>query len=329
MADGITPDATPSEPTKPEQSTGGGNLAAGGAQEAPKETKPVEVDEFEEFLKKKPFTFKTKDGKTVNISNRKELEHQAARGLGGDKTHQENKRLQAELAERDAFLKRLDDPKQAREIFRKAYGADWRKMAEEESLSAFEEDEKMKGIPPEMRARLEEAQRLKEKNAELENRQQESARQQQQREQQAQVAKIRAEVLEVGGAALVKAGFTKNPPASVINRLGAYMAEALDAGEELGDVPPEIIAEGIKRDMQEEHRMLVDSYVKAGDGAGLVAWLGEDVVKVLRKFDLARLRGAAAGQPAPSQPTNGIGRPRETTPPEASREALKKVWGAL
>lgn len=325
MADGTTP-AVPAEPSKPDakepQSLGGGNLAAGGVADAPEKVEPVvEVDEYEELLKKKPLTLKTREGKEVKIGSRKELEHHTLRGLGGGKVYEENKSLKAQLAENEAFLKRLDDPKQAREIFRKAYGPEWRKMAESESLEAFEEEERLKGIPADVRARLEEAKSLKAERDELAAERADNQRRQADGEQQAKMQKLRKEILDVGGPALVKAGFGPKPPASVINRLGSYMAEALEMEEEgLGSTSPEIVAEAIKRDMQEEHRALTESLVKAGDGAGLVAWLGEGVINVLRKYDLGRLRGAGASPSRPAAPV--------VAAPE-SRGDAKKFWGAL
>ena len=322
MADGTAPAATPA-PSKPEatdkpQSEGGSNLAAGGATD---KAPVVEVDEYEELLKKKPLVIKTRDGKEVRLGSRKELEHHAARGLGGDKTYQENKRLTAELAERDAFLKKLDDPEQAKAIFRKAYGKDWRKIVESEALQDFEEEERMKGIPPEIRAKLEEAKQFKAERDQMAQEREAQAQQRAQAEQQAQIRKIQKEILDVGGPALVKAGFGPKPPASVINRLGKYMAEAIEMeGEGLGETPPEIIAEAVKRDMQEEHRALTESFVKAGDGAGLVAWLGEGVISVLRKYDLGRLRGAGASAAKPAA--------APAAAPETRTDA-KKFWGAI
>ena len=78
MADGsTTTPAAPAEkadetPKDAAQSQGGGNLAAGGVKEASEAKPPPEVDDFEELLKKKPFTLKSKDGKETRITSRKE-----------------------------------------------------------------------------------------------------------------------------------------------------------------------------------------------------------------------------------------------------------------
>ncbi len=320
MADGspaIVPSAT--VPPHVEAPPAAPKASAPKAVASPAPAAPVvEADPFEELLKSKPISIKNKAGKSVEIKDRKALEHYLNKGFGSHEAHEKANRLEAEVKSRDEVLRKLEaGDDMSVEMLRKALGPKWKQIVQQEALRDFDEEERMKGIPPHIRQKLEEADRLKADRAEQDQRQQWEQSQRAKQQQDQQLTELQQEVARIGIPALQKLGFPSAPPAIVLSRLAGYMSVNLDLAAEKGlpELPVEVLVEELKKDMQGEYKPFLDSYVQAKDFDGAVKWLGEDFVNFIRRGDLARLRGGGA---APAE--------RAPAAPASTKEDPSKFW---
>lgn len=261
----------------------------------------VELDPIDELLKSKPYVVKNKAGKEVTIRDRKTLDHYTSKAFGANEAFDRATNLEQKVQQQEEILRRIEAGDEgAVDMLRKALGPKWRSIVEKEALRDFEEEERMKGIPPHIRERLEEAKRLKAEKEDRDAVDQRAQRTKQQSDERAQLAAVHEDVKRIGIPALQKVGFPSNPPAPVIFRLANYMAENIDLARERGidALPVEVVAEALKEDMQAEYKAIANRFISAGDFDGAVKWLGDDFINFMRRSDLARLR--QGGNPAPA-----------------------------
>lgn len=145
-----------------------------------------------------------------------------------------------------------------------------------------------------------------------------------QRQEEAQLEQLTQQHLDsLAGqfvAALEKSGMPAQSAPFAVKRLAAVWERnmELDAEDRL---TPDECANIVREDFRAEHKSLTETL----DGQGLVEWLGEEAVKKIRRFDLARLK-SRNGQPAQPQQRPGMAPQRtETTKKSLSRDE----WEAL
>lgn len=278
------------------------NGAPAKAAAAPPPVAPVvEVDPIDELLKSKPYVVKNKAGKEVTIRDRKTLDHYTSKAFGANEAFDRSTKLEQELRQREDILRRIEAGDDGSvEMLRKALGPKWRSIVEKEALRDFEEEERMKGVPPHIRERLEEAKRLKAEKEDRDAVDQRAQWEKKQADERQQLAAVHEDVKRIGIPALQKVGFPSNPPAPVIFRLASYMGENIDLARERGieALPVEVVAEALKEDMQAEYKAIANGFISTGDFDGAVKWLGDDFINFMRRSDLARLR--QGGNPAPA-----------------------------
>ena len=220
----------------------------------------------------------------------------------------------------DAFMEQLQaDPMAV--LNDKRIPLDRRKLAEEwlaQELEAELED------PRDRKLREYEAR----DQQELERAQQEemtAKEQQEQAEFQKTVEKRKTEIQETLSKAMEATSLSKHPEtaASTLREMALYMRAASEAGAE---VSPEALVQHV------EGKRFKEMYSVAQDleGEDLISFLGDDVVKKIRKADLARLKGST--KPQPKQTSFASSEPKgkakhSMTPWEAKEHANKMLFG--
>jgi hypothetical protein len=97
-------------------------------------------------------------------------------------------------------------------------------------------------------------------------------------------------------------GIPESSAAWGVRRMAALMEKAEDL--EL-DLSPDELAQVVREDFLNEHRALS----AAMDGKALVEWLGDEAVKKLRAYDLARLKERQGGGKLPHPATPAVAPP--------------------
>lgn len=319
MSDGIVASpVVPPQAAVPVQAPGQPPAVAKPAAAPPVE-KPVDVDPYEELLKSKPLSLKNKAGKSVTITDRKSLEHYINKGWSAGEVAEQKNRLETENKSYRELLEKLESGDDVSvDMLRKGFGPKWKQIVQKEALRDFEEEERMKDIPPHIREKLDEAARLREEKATRDANDAHQKATQAQREQQHQLEQLQEEVKRIGIPVLQKLGFPSNPPPGLINKLAGYMSENIELARERGvaELPIEMVADALREDMQAEGKAMVSKFMETKDFDGAVKWLGEDFINFMRRGDLARLRGA--GNPPPP----GAGAP----PPPPAGPPKKDFW---
>lgn len=187
-------------------------------------------------------------------------------------------------AEVEAKLSRLKaDPFGAlREL-----GVDPRSLSEQEILRAIEE-EKERALPPEERAIRERARKADEYERQLKERE-EKARA---AEEDAEVEHHRQQFDSLFTEALVATGLPKTSARRVMHHVAAVYAAAERAGEQVD--PADAAAHAVESLRAEQRALIQGMSVEE-----VHAWLGEDVMRAVRKHDLERYRAQRSGGAVP------------------------------
>lgn len=245
--------------------------------------KPTEPD-IASLLKGKPLTVKRRDGREERIDSVDRLNHLLSKGFGAETEISAARKAQEEARayrEREERLRK--DP---RGTLRELLGEqEFRQLAEQEALEAYENELKLKGVPAHVQKELMEAKALKQEAERLKAEKAQQQEQEQLRQREAEANAAREYMMDVGVRALQAVGFAEKPPVSTIMRMAPYLAEAMDMGVA---EPEKTAALLLKEDMTKEFVNVAKSYVDAKDGAGLTAMLGDEVVKLLLRHRLTQ-----------------------------------------
>ena len=221
------------------------------------------------------------------------------------------RRLQMEMAAEERFKQASEQSKLVQQfvdtlksdpmsiLTNPELGINFRELAEDYLSKQIQREM----LPPEQRELedLREFKRSQEEQRQLAEQEQLSAGQQRQlQEQQARITKDYDTKLT---AALEKADISKTPEA--VKKVVEVLRNAVANGYDMDmETAVDIAKESMSTDLV--------TYTRNLEGDRLVKFLGEDVVKKLRKHDLARLKAMQqSNQPAPQQISNPPSQPRE------------------
>lgn len=301
MADTPAVPVVPAAPAAPPAPAAGGKPgdAAPAAPAKPGEKAPETPAE----VKKRKYKV---DGQDFEVEESK-LDELVQKGLGADKRFKEaaKYREQAEMLV-DLLGKK---PMALLEKAAKENGTDLRKMLEDYLWENFF---KLEGMKPEERQAEENRRKLAELEAEKKERQTAEERARTQKLQEHYRGEFERDIM----SALDAGGIPRTP--RTVGRMAYYMAEGLKQGVKLSakDVAPLV-----QEDYQSDFR---DMFGKATPDL-LAKILGDEGLKKLRDFEMARLGAQGGGNPPPPPPPPaGDDKPNETLTKEQWRERLNK-----
>lgn len=223
----------------------------------------------------------------------------------------EKQKVARERKEHEEAVKKFKaDPKGF--LSDKANGFDRLAIAQQimrEEIAASLEDPKDRAL----REREEELNKYKQRDEEEQTKTQQAQR-------QAVIQKRAAEMEVTLGKAMELTPFAKDPAtqSAVLREMALYLRACKAAGE--SDVSPEDIVAHLSNRRTSEYKSVVSKH----KGQELIDFLGEDVVKELRKADLANLRkGREAPETVSKEQWNGRGtEKRDDSRPMSTRDAI-------
>lgn len=166
-------------------------------------------------------------------------------------------------------------------------GVDPRTLSEQEILRAIEE-EKERALPPEERALRERARKADEYERQLKERE-EAAKAE---AENAEVERHKEEFANLFTQAMEATGLPKSSARRVMHYTAQVYAAAEKAGEQVD--PHDAAAYAVENIRAEQRAIIQGMSVEE-----LHAWLGEDVMKAVRKHDLERYRAQRTGGAVP------------------------------
>jgi hypothetical protein len=267
--------------------------------EATKPEAPKEPDldaQLAAALKAKGLKLKAK-GKELPVDSLDKLLHYANKAFGGENSFEEANKLREEYEPIRGLLEQAKTNPRA--VVERLLGAQVsQKVAEDILTEAMQAEKRRESVPEHLRPYMDENQRLRD---ELARRDAEHERARAEAEATAQKERLQRTFEEVktnAFEALKSAGFPQEMAPALVRRLAPYMEENVALGSPHN---PAALAALMKEDLQAEHAAIAKGFVEAKDGAGLEAWLGPDVTKLLMRHALNRHRGGN-GQPVNAPP---------------------------
>lgn len=229
---------------------------------------------------KKPNFRKYKVGNDEVALSDEDIARDYSKWKGADKTFREA--AQAKKATED-FMKALqEDPEKI--LSDKRLPLNKRKLAEKWLLESIEEE--LNPVDPRDTKLSETERKLKE----YEERDAKEAETKQQQEYEKVKEQRKTDISKVLGEAMQSTHLSKDPEsaASVLREMALYMRAAKERGEE---VTPDELVEHIHNQRFQQFYNLAHQF----EGDELIDFLGEEIVKRIRKADLTRLKASRGG----------------------------------
>lgn len=246
------------------------------------------------------------DGKPVKMS-RDEMKRWASLGKAGNSRFEEAAKIRKDS---EAKLEKIKDPKSAMKFLTDPANG----YNREDVRAAFEDWYKETYIDPEQMSPQErEAAQIKKENAELK-----AYREQKEKEaHEAKEKSLDAQTSEALQRELTTLLEESGLPKTKFT--ASRLAYWIRVNETKGlNAPKELILEQVRK----ETRDVVSALALNADGEKLVGLLGEDVVKKIRQYDLARIRAARGTKEPQTQNELQENKPQEKiTPSEVRRRA--------
>jgi hypothetical protein len=248
------------------------------------------------------------DGEKLTLAEIKQLREKAK---GADQKFREAAEAKKQV---ESFMERFQqDPLSI--LQDKRLPINQRELAEKMLLASLEEEM----LTPEQRKLREYESKLKE----FETKEQQVAREREERETEQRKEMKRQEISQMFAKAMESTPLSKDPETAAMAMRD--MAMMLRAAKERGI---EVSAEDLAQHAQAKYQKAMYSLANQLEGEDLIGFLGEDVVKKIRKADLARLK--ANNQPTQSHKNEDWEAPKSNAPrnrmdPYAAREQARKL----
>lgn len=246
-----------------------------GEAEAPEKKEPPAPPKKKHLLKAK--------GKQLELDDEQVL-HYAQKAFGSEQMYEEAKRMREEAQTQAKKLEALKDPKTRKQALRELMGEDFDAIAEETTYERYNREQQLSQLTERERIFY---QKLEEKDALLQQMQAKEQAQTRAREEARSRATYDGIAQQIEGSAMEAINGLKLPPhlrPQMAQRILPYIEAAIDTGT---PIEPQALATFAMNDMREEYAFLTNNL----EGEALVNWLGPQVAKKIRLWDLAQLRG--------------------------------------
>jgi hypothetical protein len=243
------------------------------------------------------------DGKVVKIKLR-DLPQSAGLRRAALRRMDEAARLKREAEEeRTQFHSSLKEGKELRSLIRK-YGHDEVQLAYE----IVKEQLELEKLSPQDQAKYWREREEEKFKAEQERAKDEEQEQRRSAMNKAKAAELRKQVVE----GFQRNGLPENP--EMIRRFARIMREATQHGQEL---TIDQGVEEVKLELADETKLIVGEM----SGAQLAEWLGEDVMKKIRRYEVDRLKSKGATPPVTTS--------RRAEPPKPNGSQKRSMWDVI